>query len=165
MAEVQDALFACGNAPPLPTSDCPTRTCAKCGKPKALAEFTQKGMSWGRWCKECVFDYGLWRWYRLTRADYDAMLAEQLGRCALCLEPFGEMRPHVDHDHNCDHPDRNRIKSRPNAQCCRACVRALLCHRCNHFIGYLEKRGHLLEAALRYTRHDAQPQEEAAHVR
>lgn len=56
--------------------------------------------------------------YGLTVEQYDAMLVEQRGRCAICGEPM--KKPMVDHDHGT------------------GAVRALLCNGCNLTLGWLE---------------------------
>lgn len=70
--------------------------------------------------------------YGLTLEQYEEMLAEQDGRCAICRKrPKGRKRLHVDHDH-----DTND-------------VRALLCVRCNTQLGTVETFGARAEAYLR----------------
>lgn len=59
--------------------------------------------------------------YGLTLEDYDAMLADQCGVCALCLRDPG-YRLHVDHNHETGE------------------VRGLLCAKCNAALGWYEKR-------------------------
>jgi hypothetical protein len=59
------------------------------------------------------------RRYRLTAADYDKLLSEQGGRCAICGALPAGKRLAVDHDHNTGQ------------------VRGLLCSRCNFGIGFL----------------------------
>lgn len=74
----------------------------------------------------------------LTVADYDRMLAEQGGRCAIC----GADRPGagrtgrwpVDHDH---------VTGR---------VRGLLCHPCNRAIGLLRDLPEVADAVAAYLR-------------
>ena len=75
----------------------------------------------------------MWQLYRLPWDDYQELLAVQLGRCAICTQPFSENPRliHVDHNHACDHPGKG-------AKSCRACVRAILCARCNVFVGWIE---------------------------
>lgn len=72
----------------------------------------------------------------LTEAQYDEMLVEQTGRCALCGKPF-ENVPHdpcVDHDHK---TGRNR---------------GLLHSTCNKGLGLLGDSLEGLEAAVAYLR-------------
>ncbi len=73
------------------------------------------------------------RSYGLTVEEYDAMLAQQNGVCAVCERPptLG-ISLHVDHDH-----ETGRI-------------RGLLCFRCNNALGDLEDDPGLLRAAAHY---------------
>lgn len=64
------------------------------------------------------------REYGITVEQYDAMLVEQAGRCAICLTPpsgsgRNTTRLHIDHDHETGK------------------VRGLLCSRCNTALGQL----------------------------
>lgn len=72
-------------------------------------------------------------------AQYEAMLKEQGGRCAICNtdSPGGWTGKgpgvfHVDHDH--------ALKR----------VRGLLCYKCNHGLGYFRDDPGLLESAAAY---------------
>lgn len=67
--------------------------------------------------------------YGLSDADFDAMLEAQHGLCVVCEGPFAPGRPNVDHDHSC---------CPRKARSCGKCVRGLLCHRCNRFLGWYE---------------------------
>lgn len=61
------------------------------------------------------------RWlrkYGITIDQFDAMLAEQNGGCALCYRK--SERLHVDHDHETGR------------------VRGLLCHQCNWYLGTID---------------------------
>lgn len=78
------------------------------------------------------------RWYRIhathgvTQAQYDKMLEEQHGGCAIChVAPEPKKPLHVDHDHDT------------------GLVRALLCMRCNVQLGTVEKFGARAQAYLR----------------
>lgn len=63
------------------------------------------------------------RKYGLTIENFDTMLKNQMGLCAICLEkPRSKRGFHVDHDHSCC-PEQ--------AQSCGNCVRGLVCHHCN----------------------------------
>jgi hypothetical protein len=65
----------------------------------------------------------------LTLDDYEAMLAAQGGRCAICGtdQPGGKYgkRFHIDHDHSCC----------PKGKSCEKCRRGLLCANCNVGLG------------------------------
>lgn len=72
--------------------------------------------------------YWLWRRYRITEADYDAMVDEQGGVCAIC----GSDDPQcVDHDHGTGK------------------VRGVLCQGCNGALGYVENQ-RWLDSASQY---------------
>lgn len=78
--------------------------------------------------------------YKITRADYDRMLAAQSGKCAIC----GETAEHyaarhatfsffsVDHDHTTGE------------------VRGLLCNDCNAGLGFLREHPERIAAAISY---------------
>lgn len=77
--------------------------------------------------------------YGITPADYDRMLAEQGGKCAICLEPSGEKHFSVDHCHTTGK------------------VRSLLCRKCNTGLGSFRDSIPLLQAAIDYIqRHSVQ---------
>lgn len=63
----------------------------------------------------------IWRDFRLSLDDWDRMLLEQAGRCAMCGEPLRLAM--VDHDHATGR------------------VRGLLDTRCNAGLGYVESPG------------------------
>lgn len=73
--------------------------------------------------------------FGITPEQYDAMLASQDGKCAICSSdnPGGRGRYfHVDHDHSTGR------------------IRGLLCHGCNTGIGLLRDDPSILSAALAY---------------
>lgn len=71
--------------------------------------------------------------YGLTLEEYEELLAEQDGVCAICLRrPSTSL--HVDHDHRTGH------------------VRGLLCGRCNPAIGLFAESPSLLARAMEYLR-------------
>lgn len=77
--------------------------------------------------------------YGLTPEDFDRMLIEQCGCCAICADPMlsyknSRTRPCVDHDHNTGK------------------VRALVCLGCNLMLGYAQEREHALIAGAQYLR-------------
>jgi hypothetical protein len=74
--------------------------------------------------------YKRYKKYKLTRADYDRMVAEQQGCCAIChSEPSALV---VDHDH------------------ATGAVRGLLCRNCNLGIGLLRDDLDLVYSAVQY---------------
>ena len=74
--------------------------------------------------------------YGITPEDYDRMLAEQGGKCALCNTTSSHPWKYFSVDHN--HTN--------------GYVRALLCHACNTLVGYAEHSQ--LDAAIAYiTKH------------
>ena len=66
----------------------------------------------------------LWKTYRLRRHEYEEILVRQRGLCAICQGSLKPGSTHLDHDHSCDHEGKGR-------DCCAACVRGVLCRRCN----------------------------------
>ncbi len=77
----------------------------------------------------------------ITADDYDRMLGEQRGRCAVCesTDPgHGHKVFVVDHDHVTNH------------------VRALLCRNCNSAIGLLQDDPKVIAAAAAYVKRHRQ---------
>src|SRR5678815_4900254 len=71
--------------------------------------------------------------YGLTSTSYDTMLVAQDGNCAIChLPPKPGSDLFIDHDHVSKH------------------VRALLCARCNTFIGFVDTNPALLPRVIAY---------------
>jgi hypothetical protein len=84
------------------------------------------------------------RTYGLTVEDYERMLAEQDGVCAICKQPRPENRTlHVDHDHETGE------------------IRALLCFRCNNALGDFEEEYELFQRAADYLDRDSELIEQA----
>lgn len=75
----------------------------------------------------------LWM-YRMSVEQFDKLLSEQEGHCALCDSTCNNngYRLHVDHDHNC-------CDTRGRQRTCGKCNRGLLCGICNRYLGFLEK--------------------------
>lgn len=73
--------------------------------------------------------------YNITEADYDAMLAKQDGKCAVCHQPPKKTRRlAVDHNHKTGY------------------VRGLLCFSCNYGIGVFNDDPARLLSASKYLR-------------
>lgn len=75
------------------------------------------------------------RKYGVTLADYEAMLAKQNGRCAICCAPEAEQRNGVFHVDHCHATGR---------------VRGLLCRGCNHVLGHVKDDPETLQRAIAY---------------
>lgn len=89
------------------------------------------------WCGLCIQS----RNHGMTRFDYELLLAEQGGVCALCegISRDGKAL-HIDHDHDCC----------PGSKSCGKCVRGLLCDGCNRGLGHFNDRHDLLDRAATY---------------
>ncbi len=72
------------------------------------------------------------RRYGITLIDYNRMLKEQVGVCAICGHPPKKNRLSVDHDHKTGQ------------------VRGLLCVRCNRALPRFNDSADLLERAAAY---------------
>jgi hypothetical protein len=83
--------------------------------------------------KRAVRKFQLKRKYGLTLEEYDALLEEQAGGCAICggTNPSG-FRLAVDHNHETGE------------------VRGLLCTNCNFVLGYSHDDPALLRKTIRY---------------
>ena len=95
-----------------------------------------------RWCRTCARANGALqniKRYGITQEDFDEFLESQNGCCMICGESFGEVTPHIDHDHTCC----------PRENACGNCVRGLLCGDCNKGLGFFrDNPERLLGAAL-----------------
>lgn len=137
------------------------KICTKCGQEQSLRRFYRnKGMKDGRLnhCKSCVSksvntaeqrEYKkIWQQsaeakainrqaqlkmkYGITLEDYDDMLDEQGGVCAICGNPPTGRRLAVDHNHEI------------------GVFRGLLCNNCNRGIGHLKEDIKILKQAIKY---------------
>lgn len=95
--------------------------CMRGSKPKPLNPDRPKGMS--------GVDAHKWDTYGLTPDGYAEMWLEQDGRCAICET---SCRLNIDHCHETGQ------------------VRALLCHRCNVALGWMNDSPHRLRVAAKY---------------
>lgn len=116
------------------------RLCTACGIHKNVGEFgSQTAVTDGFavHCKLCRLDQRSWSKYRVRYSD---LLARQQGLCLMCLQPPPDTRNmSVDHDHRCC----------PGEKSCGACVRGLLCLRCNTALGIIENED-IQRAAFAY---------------
>lgn len=77
--------------------------------------------------------YRLRRVYGTTEAEYEAQLALQGGRCAICGREFDPgQRPATDHNHETGK------------------FRGILCHSCNWILGYAHDDPATLASAIEY---------------
>lgn len=79
----------------------------------------------------------LWLTYQITQENYDDMLCEQGGCCAICEREPETATPskpvlYVDHDHKTEK------------------IRGLLCQKCNSGIGFLNDDVNTLQHAIQY---------------
>ncbi|MHA2044102.1 MAG: endonuclease VII domain-containing protein [Candidatus Thorarchaeota archaeon] len=70
--------------------------------------------------------------YNMTVEDYDTLLADQDGKCAICYSPPSSRRLDVDHNHSTGE------------------VRGLLCAKCNTGIGLFDDSTVALQKAIDY---------------
>lgn len=118
-----------------------TLVCMGCGERKVLDAFKPDPMgSYGRAddCLDCMRQArrpdnrtGL-EIYGLDEAAFNEMLWSQGGVCKICMQPNGDKRLVVDHDH------------------ATGAVRGLLCSLCNSGLGFFKDSLFNLEGAIRY---------------
>lgn len=94
--------------------------------------------------RDKIIEARVLRFFNITVADRDAMLANQGGRCATCRTDTPGARGWViDHDHACC-PDGGRS--------CGKCIRGILCTRCNLTLGLVNDDLAILETMKQYLR-------------
>ena len=81
--------------------------------------------------------------YGITATEYDAILKQQQGGCALCGTPPKTRRLSVDHLHVAQDKKHRGIE-------CRERVRGLLCHRCNTGLQHFKDNTEILARAIKY---------------
>src|SRR6266498_5124596 len=84
-----------------------------------------KATKWNKSHPEARSNYARKRKYTLTKEQYQDMLSDQAGSCAIC-ETISKLV--VDHDHKCCSDDTS----------CGKCIRGLLCLNCNHLLWCVE---------------------------
>jgi hypothetical protein len=132
-----------------------TARCEKCGQAFTYSPSTEKG----RFCsRQCFYDHkrltkeekerstrsaAMKYRYGITADDYERMLADQAGGCAICggvNPPKSKRRLGVDHNHACC----------PGKRSCGRCVRKLLCDRCNNILGQANDDTERLRRCIQY---------------
>lgn len=116
------------------------RECWKRSREKHLDKCLERARQWRRKYPErqqlAKRKCRLRKEYGLTIAEYDAMVAAQKGRCAICRNPprAGSRKDklHIDHDH---------VTGK---------VRGLLCDLCNRGVGMLRDDPKIMRSAARY---------------
>jgi hypothetical protein len=79
-------------------------------------------------------------YYNLTNERYQKLLEEQNNSCKICLKPFADTTPCVDHNHECC----------PGERSCGKCIRGLLCNACNRGLGHFKDNREYLRRADDY---------------
>lgn len=120
-----------------------TKVCTECKQEKSIDEFWLRSNGYKKYpmatCKKCgpertkrwratpkgrlaTKKYNLAKAFGITLEDWDKMLVEQDGKCAICKREFSQLKmtPFVDHDHATGR------------------VRGLLCPSCNQFLGLIK---------------------------
>jgi len=151
--------------PMIPGAERQSKRCKSCAVEKMRSEFTvrQSGPRAGHlasYCKKCSVEKSrlcqqrdpsryerierpsrLKRLYGITVSDYDRMLVEQLGGCAICGSTDVKHRKYtrkkvvafaVDHDHTTGK------------------VRGLLCNHCNRAVGLINDNPHIAARMANY---------------
>ncbi|MEU3117990.1 MULTISPECIES: endonuclease VII domain-containing protein [Micromonospora] len=125
------------------------RFCADCGTVKPLADFPRNrsdSTGYATYCKPCHNlrtretkqrlyggnrEYHLRRRYGVGEKEFQELLTEQGGVCAICRRPDPE---HLDHDHRT------------------GWVRGILCFNCNGGLGQFKDNAEVLARAITYLR-------------
>ncbi len=103
------------------------RQCSRCGKPRETGEGTQFA-----YCPRCQRDVWMRRKYGISIDEFEALLAAQGDRCAICGGPENGRQWHVDHHHGSGR------------------VRGVLCDNCNRGLGHFGDDPERLRAAAAY---------------
>lgn len=80
-----------------------------------------------------------WR-FSLPPGGIEALLAEQDGTCAICLQALDITTARIDHDHSCC----------PDAKTCGGCIRGVLCGGCNTGLGIFRDDPAVFLRAIEY---------------
>ncbi|WP_372464527.1 endonuclease domain-containing protein [Streptomyces olivaceus] len=99
--------------------------CLHCREYKRVSDYSVLNASGSPrpYCKKCNAERVRLDHYNVTKEFVGRLLLHQGGKCAICgTAGSAEAAMHIDHDHACC----------PGRRSCGACVRGLLCNRCNH---------------------------------
>jgi len=130
------------------------KTCTRCGESKTEDQFylVKSGKMAGKrvaHCTPCDRDLWMVSKYGITRQQYEKILTDQGGGCAICggeertktTSGTGQVRRlSVDHDHSCC----------PGVRSCGKCIRGILCNDCNNSIGRMKDDPARLRRAAEY---------------
>ena len=123
--------------------------CGACQAWKVLDDFgDSKSHPDGRChkCRRCTRDANLRTNFKMSLEQYEEMIREQGGGCAICGGQNQDgSRLAVDHDHAC-------CKQRPgnSPRTCGQCTRGILCRSCNWILGKAQDNPETLRAAADY---------------
>jgi len=114
----------------------------------------KKHAAWQRiWAKknpDSVFSTKLKVLYGITPEQYEMLLLNQKGKCAICPIVLDKSTrktfPCVDHNHACC----------PSGKSCGKCIRGLLCARCNSAIGLFNESIEVMFAGIKYLKETTQ---------
>ena len=111
----------------------PGTECRECKCARGKRRYETHTAQHARAVKRRYDTHGRFARYGLTAEQYDAMLVEQGGVCALCRaeKPGGKGKWHIDHGHETG-------QSYHGFKATGGPVRGLLCHRCNQALGFYE---------------------------
>ncbi|MER5361795.1 endonuclease VII domain-containing protein [Streptomyces sp. NPDC002785] len=117
------------------------KRCPQCGEVKPHSQWERNKTSsdgWASYCRECGAERNrisyFKREYGLTPAERDALIADQVGVCCICLDALPE---HVDHCHGTGR------------------VRGVLCFSCNAALGQFKDRPDVIRRAAAYVEGNA----------
>lgn len=85
-------------------------------------------------------DWRIRKFYKISLNDYESMLKNQNGVCAICRKPPINNKLGIDHDRACCSGTKS----------CGNCIRELLCLSCNTMLGQSKDSIVTLEAAIGY---------------
>lgn len=125
--------------------ECGRKRCSACETWQAPDEFypskrTPDGLHPS--CRRCHRNHGMMRRFNITCEQYDKLLADQGGVCAICSKtPRANKKSlAVDHDHACC----------PGQMTCGKCIRGLVCSTCNLILGMVEDKPDTIVSMARY---------------